>query len=308
MNPNFKPTLAEDIPDNFPLEPGYVSRKLDGMRLALFNGSVLTRNLKEVPNVHIRKMLSHPDLQGLDGEVLCGDPTVQGTFNATVSACKRVKGEPEFTFNVFDWIDPNMSFEERYPAYFRRVQELQERFPFLRIVGQYCVGSMAELLQYEEQYLSLGYEGIMYRKTGSLYKFNRSTLKDGVLLRRKPFIDIDAMITGTYEQMQNTNEAYINELGRTQRSSAAEGKVGKGTLGGFNMVTVEQHGWPEGKEFDCGGGCDGSLTDDERARYWGIRDTLPGQLAVVRVMKYGSVDGVPRFPAFKGLQIKANLS
>ena len=34
---------------------------------------------------------AHPDLQGLDGEVIVGDPTVQGTFNATVSACKRAK-------------------------------------------------------------------------------------------------------------------------------------------------------------------------------------------------------------------------
>lgn len=303
----FKPTLAEDIPDDHPLRPGWVSPKMDGMRLALYDGRVNTRNLLTPANVHVAKLLSAPELQGLDGEVLIKDATDPDVFWETMSAMKRFAGEPDITFNVFDFIDPVLPWELRHAQYRSRVERLQEKFPFLRATPQYHVNGMADLLSFEAEFLAQGYEGIMYRAEGTRYKFGRSTLRDGVLLRRKPFVDIEARITGFYEQKENQNEAFINELGRTQRSSHEANKVGKNTLGGFLMTTIDQHGWPGNKDFRCGNGCDGFLTDAKRLALWNTRDSLVGQIATVSVMKYGSVDGTPRFPKIRAIRPTEDL-
>ena len=84
---------------------------------------------------------------------------------------------------------------------------------------------MDELIAFEELKLCEGYEGIMLRDPFGRYKHGRSTLKEGGLAAIKRFVDAEARIVGTYEQMENTNEKQINELGRSSRSHAKAGKL-----------------------------------------------------------------------------------
>src|SRR5688572_14503491 len=112
----FKPMLAATIKDikelTFPL---LASPKLDGIRCVILNGKAVTRNLKPIPNDFIRNFLeSHPELDGLDGELMLNDPPApkkieieEGEggldFNHVQSAVMSSDGEPDFYYAVFDY-------------------------------------------------------------------------------------------------------------------------------------------------------------------------------------------------------------
>lgn len=89
--------------------------------------------------------------------------------------------------------------------------------------------------------------------------------------------------------MHNGNEATVNELGRTKRSSHKENKTGRGDLGAL----VLRH--PDGFTFNVGTG----FTDDDRALVWKDRDTFVGKLAKVKYFAIGMKDA-PRHPVFLG--------
>jgi DNA ligase-1 len=68
--------------------------------------------------------------------------------------------------------------------------------------------------------------------------------------------------------MENTNEAFVNELGRTDRSTDADGLVGKDMLGGFYAIAInngESKSFPVGVDFKCG---PGKLKHPERITLW----------------------------------------
>ena len=98
-----------------------------------------------------------------------------------------------------------------------------------------------QLADFEEQCLSDGYEGVMVRTPDSPYKCGRSTEREGWLLKIKRFDDAEAVILETYEGMSNQNEAQRDAFGRTKRSSAQAGKIGRGELGGF-VVRIPETG------------------------------------------------------------------
>lgn len=301
---NFKqPMLADELDLSRKDIDGFVSRKIDGFRLALVNGKACTRSMKEPANKYAAQVLSHPLLQGLDGEVVVGEPNDPDVLSRTQSAMKRKEGEPDFTFWVFDHINMVSPFSARMPVYYQRVQELQSRFPFLRTVSQHYARSMDDLLKAEEKFLQEGYEGLMYRKHDGGYVCSRASNspKSSHLLKLKRFMQMEAEIIDVYEEEQNNNEAFTDERGYTKRSSHQENKEGKGTLGGFICKTET------GAIFKMGIGKNGSLTRDKRKEYWGMRDTLPGEIATFECFPYGMQDGVPRFPKFISLRAKEDI-
>jgi len=58
--------------------PLLASPKLDGIRAIVRNGQVLGRSLKPLPNKLIQRMLGREDLEGLDGELIVGNPQDSG--------------------------------------------------------------------------------------------------------------------------------------------------------------------------------------------------------------------------------------
>ena len=65
---------------------------------------------------------------------------------------------------------------------------------FIKLVKCREVYSLEALLEYEEEVLSQGYEGLIIRDAFSPYKFGRSTVSEQSLLRLKRFKDAEANI------------------------------------------------------------------------------------------------------------------
>ena len=76
---------------------------------------------------------------------------------------------------------------------------------------------MTDLLAYEKEALSQGFEGIMLNDPFATYKFGRSTVKEGIILKVKRFKHEEARIVGFTEQMENLSESFEDDLGPESR-------------------------------------------------------------------------------------------
>src|SRR5690606_29401538 len=79
--------------------------------------------------------------------------------------------------------------------------------------------------EYEALMIQEGYEGVILRRPDALYKYGRSTLKEGALLKLKQFEDIEVTVFQIVEAGRNDNEATTDELGHTKRSHSKEGRT-----------------------------------------------------------------------------------
>jgi DNA ligase-1 len=157
-------------------------------------------------------------------------------------------------------------------------------------LDQRLVAFQAELDAMYGSALEDGFEGLIARNLGGLYKFGRSTAASQDALKLKPFADSDAVVLSVFEAMANQNEAFTDELGRTKRSTHAAGLVGKGTLGGFICRDVAS-----GVEFSC---APGLLSHAEREALWAIGGCV-GRILKYRHLPVGVKD-LPRHPRFIG--------
>lgn len=265
------------------------SPKLDGIRCVIRGGNVLARSLKPIPNHHIREMLSGFNYH--DGEIIIGDPADPLVLSNTNSGVRSEDGEPNFTFWVFD------HFEKPEDPYITRILRIQNDYP-VRMLPQKMIKTLDEFDATEAEFLEQGFEGMMLRRPNAPYKFGRSTPIDMALNKVKREEDFDALIDDVFEAMENTNEAYTNELGRTARSSHAEGKVAKGMAGGFWV----KH---EGKPFKVSAG---KLTHKEREWAWENRDKLIGKQHIkYRAFMYGIVN-VPKLGRALGFRDTFDMS
>ena len=274
----------------------YASPKLDGIRCMIQDGVALSRSLKPIRNEFIQSILSNPMFDGLDGEIISGDPTADDVYRITTGNVMRSKGKPDFTFWVFD------SFLHPYP-YMGRQHELYHIdptgiHPNIKILKTVSIFNMEELQAYEKYCLELGYEGVILRDPNGMYKHGRSTAKEGGLIKVKRFEDSEATILGMEEQMKNNNEKKVNELGRGQRSSHKENKIPKGTLGA--LVCKDK---TTGIQFNIGSGFD----DATRDQLWKYKDGLIGQAVKYKSFKIGVKDA-PRHPVYLGMRDDDDMS
>jgi DNA ligase-1 len=102
------------------------------------------------------------------------------------------------------------------------------------------------------------------------------------------------VVLESYEGMTNQNAAEQDAFGRTKRSLAQAGMVGRGELGGFIVKHLQT-----GVEFRLGynhivGGID-------RVTLWMDRDSLIGKVVKFSHQPSGAKDA-PRFPKFIGFR------
>lgn len=296
---DFKPMLAKDaVPEKlrFPL---IVQPKLDGIRVCIVDGRAVTRTLKEVPNREVFDFLSNPDFDGLDGEIVVGDPTAPNCMQATSSfVMAPSKTGADWVFHVFDdFSNPSDPFTKRYADAEDRVGSWGNPSPErLKLVPSYPCGDAAGLEAIEQAHLAEGHEGVIVRDPAGDYKFGRSYPKDGRLLKVKRYIDFEAEVVGVYERMHNANEATTNLLGRTERSTAKDGMRPMGDLGGLVLRAI--NGPCEGVEFRCGTG----FNAEQRLDFWlGYDDGngLIGRTVKIKSFPVGVKDK-PRFPVWLG--------
>lgn len=284
----FRPMLASEADLAKLRFPLFASPKLDGIRATVVDGRLLTRTLKEVPNRHVFNLLSNERFNGLDGELIVGSPTAHDVYRQTVSGVMSIEGEPGFRFYVFDDYHVPYRWLERWRAVIGRGNSHWHDSFVLHHHDE--VRTHDELLEVEERALSAGYEGLILRDPSAPYKFGRSTAKEGYLLKLKRFQDSEAEVLEVIEEMANLNEAKTNALGRTERSSAKAGKVGKGTMGALRVRDLKT-----GVEFEIGTG----FTAEDRAKFW--RSPPIGQTIKFKHFPIGNYDK-PRHPVFIGFR------
>ena len=209
----------------------------------------------------------------------------------TSSGVMSYDGRPDVKFYVFDRWNLSNPFVERQLRAFGDALQLGGGVRELR---HDWIKSYEQLLQYEEHYLSVGYEGVMLRHPNGPYKQNRSTLREAYLVKVKRFEDSEALITGYEPLYRNLNEAEFDERGYTKRSHASDGKVADDLLG---KVVVRDLG--TGVEFSVGSG----FTEAQRIQLWTLRDSnLMGRVIKYKSFKNAGVKDAPRHPIFLGFR------
>lgn len=292
----FKPMLAVKA-DLDKLEyPVYGSYKLDGIRVIIIDGVVMSRNAKPIPNVHVQKLLGKKKYNWLDGELIVGDDTAPDVFQVTTSGVMTQAGKPDVKLYVFDRYDDgaiSVPYHERWAGVCRDFQDDKN----IVLVDQHHLHNIDQLNAFEERAVGLGFEGIMLRSPSGKYKQGRSTMREGYLLKVKRFEDDEAKLLGMEELMTNNNEQTIDALGRKVRSQKKGGLVPAGKLGSL-IVHHKVFG-----DFKIGSG----FTEEQRVNLWQQyqhnRNDFIGQLVKFKYQPSGVKDK-PRFPVFLGFRNK----
>lgn len=264
-----KPQLAVDIaPDfkgmKFPVW-GFV--KVDGVRGCHVTGKFTGRSLEDMANTALVAMFSHDGYTGFDGELTIdgylknndlpvaltapdkpGDKpkTLCSLTTSITSRGKIKKGETELptnvVWNLFDYLLPHhldVPYEDRYQALVDDAAGLTN----VHVLPYTVIEDAVQAQAFIDKCLRECYEGAVFRDPKAKHKSGRATAKGNDFWRFKPASTKDCVITGFEEAMENQNEKTTNALGRSERSSHAENKVGKGMIGTF-LATDTATGQP----------------------------------------------------------------
>lgn len=301
-----KPMLAAPVKDLTNLHyPVFTSPKYDGIRAIVLNGVVLSRSLKPIPNAWVQQLFGRKELNGLDGELIVGSSTAPDVFNATSSGVMSRTGTPDVRFFVFDSVlAPDNPFNERFQAVRMQVAKYTERTNTrVWLVDHTICYDVSDVEQQEIFVLSEGYEGLMIRALHGPYKFGRSSLKEGYLLKLKRFEDGEAKILGMTELMHNANEVQVNALGENERSHKKAGMVGKGLMGSLLVEDLKT-----GVQFEIGTG----FTATQRGWFWNYWKSGAGGVLKGTIIKYKfqavGVKDKPRFPVYLGIRDRKDIS
>lgn len=277
--------------------PLLASVKLDGIRCIIKDGIALSRTLRPIRNYYIQSILGRPEYNGLDGELIVGDPTAPDCMRRTNSGVMSIEGTPNFKYYVFDfWDRPGCQYREAYLTLLvRRCNTV-----YMRILPQVYLKNTSEVEKYENDSIMLGYEGLILRRPDAPYKFGRSTLKEGYLLKLKRYCQEEAIVIGFEPLQHNDNNAEINALGYTQRSSAQGNKIDLPLLG--NLIVKGTFQNQPDVVFSIGTG----FTLFEREKLWEQRKDLIGKIITYKFFPTGSKDK-PRHPVYKSFRDPEDL-
>lgn len=269
------------------------SPKVDGIRVLCHPElGPVTRQFKPVPNTHVRTMLSNKLLAGLDGEVVVGEPNVGDVFNRTTRGVMSRGGEPNFSYLVFDdFTNHDHHYSSRMMDAIDKVRQQQFGFPAIPLETRF-INNAEELLEYEGLCLDRGFEGICLRDPDGQYKFNRSTLKQGGLLKLKRIEDAEAIVIDVEPRYQNNNEQVRDHLGYAKRSAHQENKVPLPMVG---KLICRSPGFTD--TFGVGSGFDHSTA----ITWWSGKELLIGRSLTFVYQPCGTLDK-PRHPIFKGFR------
>ena len=259
------------------------SPKLDGFRCTVLD-KPYTSSMKPFSNTFVQQELSNSIYTGLDGELIVGDSKSPDAFHNTSGPVRRFNGEPDFHFYVFDnFLNGRIPYKDRWlfqlPTERGRIIILEQRY----------LNSPEEVLEYEKEMLEIGYEGAMIRSIEGVYKEGRCTFREKNIFKRKPFVEIEAVIVGLEEGMANYNEAVLDERGLAKRSHCKENMFPADTLGKFVLMAPL---WKKSFKAAAGKG----FTAEMKKKIWDGRQTLIGTVVTVKYQKHGSRDA-PRLPS-----------
>ena len=312
---NFKPQLAKDYNPSKLKFPMWIQPKIDGVRALNIQGKLVGRSLKAHGNLWTTQKFSQECFSGLDGEMVLGNnPAAQNLCSDTSGAISRIKGEPELVWWCFDLVNN----ETKGFGYVKRYEEMRKKVSYLhtagyssiKIVPMVKVGSMDEYNYYKEHWLQEGYEGVIIR-SDEKYKEGRSSSTKADYWRDKGFVDAEILVTGVIEGNKNNNEATVNELGRTERSSHKENQEPNGQVGSIVGTLVKDLVDPDTKALLLKSGtiCNmapGAMTKEQRLYYFRNQHEIVGHYAKGKLFPKGVLDK-PRFFTFLSIRVQSDI-
>ena len=170
--------------------PCWVQPKLDGIRMiAKKSGGEVSMWSRSGKPITIPNRIWGELCEALqEGDSVDGELYVHTwTFQRIVSAAKKVCADTDLLeYHIYDAPHLTKAFEERFPPPWDAHSTLQH------VVTTKCK-DVNEFEKCEQEYLSAGYEGMMARNIGSLYKFKHRSYD---LQKVKRFIDDEYVIVG----------------------------------------------------------------------------------------------------------------
>lgn len=294
-----KPLLACKVTDLSKLTyPLFSSEKLDGIRCVIKDGVAYSRTLKPIRNKYIQSILGRPELNGLDGELIVGEPNASDCMRKTNSGVMSIEGEPDFTYHVFDiWDRPGTRYKSAYLSLIGKSWDIAE--PRIQVLPQVKAYNVSDVERHEQAALDMGFEGLILRSIDGLYKFGRATEREGYLFKLKRYLQEEAVVIGFEQFCRNENDPEINELGYTQRSSAKDGMALLPLLG---ALIVRGNFNNTSTTFNIGTG----FTLSEREQLWKNRAWLIGKIVTYKFFPTGSKEK-PRHPVFVSFRDEDDL-
>lgn len=306
-----KPMLAETWNPAKVKFPVIAQPKIDGVRALNMTGKLTGRSLKPFKNKYLTTQLSHSALIGFDGELAAESHVHPDLCRITSSATGTITGEPYVLWWLFDYV----TVDNKATPYERRLLQLEDRikelmneqpllYPHLRLMPSKLCHTMDELEEFDACNLVAGYEGTCFRDPKGLHKQGRSSPTQGGLLRIKRFVDFEFRVHTVIEGEENQNEAQINELGNTFRSSHQGNMVANGMVGAMlgNVLADVYDGdtllFSAGQEVKVGAGC---LTHDQRRHYFNNQDEFKRLVHKAKFFPKGIKDK-PRFPTWQSFR------
>lgn len=313
-----KPALAHDAVMDELIYPCWEQPKIDGVRAWNPSGTLLGRSMDPFKGFGITEYFSKPGFAGLDGEMTLGDiPNSSDRLcSLTTGAMGKFKGVTELAdlhWWVFDYLTPetaDLPYEDRYGWLKIRVEELDNRR--IHIVPYSVVKNREEADAAVARNAAAGYEGTIFRNPRASHKDGRPTKTGQQLLRVKPWMDTEMLVTGITEGNENQNEAMTNSLGRTERSSAQDGLVPNGRVGSLQGTLLADCVNPLNGEILFPKGLQvtvskGEMTQAESEHYWANQSEIIGHVVKFRFMSHGIKD-LPRFPNYISHRLKEDQS
>lgn len=297
----FRPMLAfPDTPEDLrayevhlPLLGSY---KLDGIRAVKKGGRLVSRTLKPSPSAYAQTLALEP-YEHFDGELLIKPRELlegQTVYSETYSAVMTHSCQEPLDWWIFDYsaVELNLPYLLRMPHY----QSILERHPHpdIKILEQRWLNTIEEIAAMEKEALDNAYEGLIVRRPDAPYHCNRSSWKQGYLMKIVRTLSSEAEVVGITEMMHNENEAVIDARGFTKRSTHKANKTGSGMMGA--LLSHDIHGLFGDNIWKCGigEGVDHAFREDVM-RNW-PRDK--GKIFTYTFKPYGTKDA-PRQPKFK---------
>ena len=201
----------------------------------------------------------------LDGEIMSSDFQ---SMQQSAFANKRGTTVGDVKFHVFDFLPIEEwntgKFECKKSVRLEVLNGLAEEFDDnLVLVDNMYVDTVDKVLELEQQYLALGYEGVMVVPDIEYYKGRKSNR----LMKFKTMLSQDCEVIGFYEGTAGTRN--------------------EGRLGG--LVLRQENGL----ECECGSG----FSDEDREYIWNNQDEFLGRIVEIKYQELTN-HNIMRFPIF----------
>ncbi len=208
--PSFELMLApNELPDITKVKyPIYIQPKLDGYRCVYKDGLLWSRKGKPFGNknlpLHFKSLFETSDYV-LDGELY-----VHGTSFNNLQTILNTEDAPlpaTLKYVVYDCI-PTKDWEAQKTklTYEMRLKNLREvlnnqiaDYKKVIDIANDLVNTSGEAVELYKKYLKSGYEGAMLKAPDGLYKWKRTTVRSGEMLKVKPFKTEDLVVTEIYD-------------------------------------------------------------------------------------------------------------